>query len=150
MNIHFLSFFLGCGFGIVNELVIKLIHKGTSILDFCQENKLKCFLNATVLNVYGYVFLITSILADYIKNWNIAVQFLILSLLIGLVEHYTYGLYWNYWGQKKNPLLHDFNNCIPVFKGKTSILSMVYFSFVLLIYIHFVIPKLKSISNKNA
>lgn len=151
MNVYIQSFGIGCGFGILNEILLKSIYnKFGEVVTFCLDNKTKCFINAFIVNVYGWGFLISSLLEPIIKKYNLFIQFLILAILVSIIESFVYDVFIKIW-DGYSPLNHSYEgNFYPILDGKTSIVSIIYFSFILLFYNHYVIPKLKSINNKNA
>ncbi len=151
MKIYIQSYVIGSLFGILNEILFKfLANKLGEVINFCFMNKLKCLINAFIVNVYGWGFVLSALLHNKLQNYSLITQFIVLALLVAILESFVYSIFLEIW-DGYSPLNHNYSsNLYPFLEGSTSAVSIVYFSFILLFYNNVVIPKLKSMNNKNA
>ena len=141
MKIYVQSYLIGCSFGIANEVFFKYMsERMEEVTAFCLDNKLKTFINAFIVNVYGWGFVLTALMEPVLKRLNAISQLLLLGLLVAVIESFVYSVFLNVW-DGYSPMNHNYNdsNFYPLLEGKTSLVSIIYFSIVLYIYLNYFI-----------
>ena len=136
MNRLIIAYIIGSIFGIINELIISKCHHHC-----LKKYDMGCLLSTTILNLYGWVTVFITLFLDKMIKYNFSKLSIIILLIITVVVFECAG-------GKLSKKINGYQTWkykeifIPFCDGYCSIVSTIYFTVLLIIFINYIYPKI--------